>query len=523
MIRLVYLSLLNALPNQKNIVINKGSRSGFQAKRPQQFMILFFGFGMSLFCTACSTPLHVSESSGLASTAHKYSAGSPKSTASSHISSSSPTACSNIDSSFDQQSARVDCGAPHPVCEHYGLEITKTLRLAHLVHEVLIRNPDLAATKERIQAAEFFQKRVQVWEDPEFIVMRHDQPFGSTSDSPFKPKMRYSVVQEIPFPGKLSLKGKIEGQQVAFLQSENIATKKDLVLESKKLFFQLYYYDTALKINEFNRNIISEFVKTTFALYRSGEDSFSEAVKAQVELQRLDDEKLKLISMKDRLLSLINTILNREAYESLGTPEACFSSELSLDYKALEGMSSQYNPEIKGIDSRIGEQKFRKDLAKREYFPNFIVGSRFDHILGSSDTAWGVSIGINVPIWIPWKQRRDVQKAGALMRAYEDDLQGLKSTIRGRIRKILSEVHALDERIILLESGILPKTLESLESGKAEYQAGKGDFLTLLDTIRQYYQYQLEFEQARIEREIALAELERTVGVNLGDMNEENN
>ncbi|GAB4188339.1 MAG: TolC family protein [Simkaniaceae bacterium] len=395
--------------------------------------------------------------------------------------------------------------------------ISKSLHLENLIQEVLKRNPDLSATKERIKAAEFFQKRVQILEDPEFIVMRHDQPFGSASNSPFRPKARYSVFQQIPFPGKLSLKGKIEGQQVAFLKSENIATKQDLILESKKLFYQLYYYDMAIKINEFNRNIISEFVQTTFALYRSGEDSFSEAVKAQVELQRLDDEKLKLIATRDRLLSLINAILNRDAYEPLGSPQAFFHSSLVFDHLDLEHKSFQYNPELLGIESRISEQHFRRDLAKREYFPDFIVGSRFEHILGSNDTAWGVSVGINVPIWIPWKQRRDVQRANALTASYEDELQAMKAAIKGRIRKILAEVNSLEERIFLLESGILPKTWESFESGKAEYQAGRGDFLTLLDTIRLYYQYQLEFEQTRVEKEISLAELERTVGIKLGE------
>ncbi len=397
-------------------------------------------------------------------------------------------------------------------------EIPTSMQLDTLIQEVLKRNPDLSATKERINAAEFFQKRVQILEDPEFIIMRHDQPFGSSSKSPFIPKMRYTFLQEIPFPGKLSLKGQIEGQQVAFLKSENIATMRDLILESKKLFFQLYYYDIAIKINEFNRNIVCEFVKTTFALYRSGEDSFSEAVKAQVELQILDDEKLRLLAIKDRILSMINAILNRNAFEPIGIPEAFFTPQLSFNHTVLEHKSYQYNPEIKGIESRIEEQGFRRDLAKREYFPNFIIGSRFDHIIESNDTAWGVSVGINVPIWIPWKQRRDVQKASALKNAYKDDLDGLKSVIGGRIRKFLAEIYSLDERVFLLESGILPKTWESLESGKAEYHTGKGDFLTLLDTIRQYYQYQLELEQAKVEREIALAELERIVGINPGDM-----
>ncbi|MDN3506530.1 MAG: TolC family protein [Simkaniaceae bacterium] len=392
------------------------------------------------------------------------------------------------------------------------------LELPTLICEVLQRNPDLSATQERINAAEFFQKRVQILEDPFFSVMRHDQPFGSERNSIFIPKTRFTLTQEFPFPGKLSLKGKIAQQQVVFLESEKLSTIQELILLSKKIFFQLYFNKSALEINEINRQIVSEFVQQTMSLYRTGEDGFSEAVKAQVELQILDDEKLKLNANKDRLLSMLNAILDRPSQAPLGIPEAMFSSSISLCPMELECIAYQHNPEVQGIEAKIGEQNYRRDLAKKDYYPDFTVSSRFDHRIASNDTAWGVAVGINLPIWIPWKQRRDVQQAKALARSHCDELDNLKSMIRGKIREILAEVSSLDERILLLRTGILPKTLESLESGKSEYKAGRGDFLTLLDTIRQYYIYQLEYENARAQREIFLAELERTIGIYLEEI-----
>jgi len=392
------------------------------------------------------------------------------------------------------------------------------LELPNLICEVLERNPDLAATEERIRAAEFFEKRVQILDDPLFTVMRHAQPFSSKKKSFFVPQTRFELMQEFPFPGKLSLKGEIAHQQVMFNESEQLSTIQELVFASKKLYFYLYFNQASLQINDVTRKIVSEFVKETLTLYRTGEDGFSEAVKAQVELQILDDERLKLYAEKDRLLSMINAILNRPSYDRLGAPQDSFTPPISFFSEELECIAFQHNPEIQGIEARIGEQNYRKDLAKREYYPDFTVSSRFDHRIASSDTAWGVAVGINVPIWIPWKQRRDVQRARALARSHCDELENLKSVIRGKIREILSEVFSLEERILLLKTGILPKTLESLEAGKSEYKTGQGDFLTLLDTIRQYYEYMLEYESARAQREIFLSELERTIGIYLEEI-----
>lgn len=392
------------------------------------------------------------------------------------------------------------------------------LELPILIGEVLKRNPDIAATEERIRAAEFFEKRVQILDDPFFRVMRHDQPFGSKKDSIFIPKTRFELMQQFPFPGKLSLKGKIAHQQVLFNESEQSSTIQELILVSKTLFFQLYFNQEALQINEENRGIVSEFVQEALTLYRTGGDGFSEAVKAQVELQILDDEKLKLDAAKARLLSMINAILNRPSYDPLGAPQDTFTPFISLCSEELECIAFQHNPEIQGIEARIGEQNYRKDLAKREYFPDFTVSSRFDHRIASDDTGWGVAVGVNVPLWIHWKQRRDVQQARALARSHCDELINLQSMIRGKIREILAEIFSLEERILLLKTGILPKTIESFEAGKSEYKAGRGDFLTLLDTIRQYYEYQLEYENARAQREIFLAELEKTLGIYLEEI-----
>ncbi|NGX59164.1 MAG: hypothetical protein KR126chlam3_00311 [Chlamydiae bacterium] len=392
------------------------------------------------------------------------------------------------------------------------------LELPNLISEVLKRNPDLAATEERIRAAEFFEKRVQILDDPFFRIMRHAQPFDSKKNSIFIPKTRFELMQEFPFPGKLSLKGRIAHQQVLFHESEQLSTIQELILISKKLYFQLYFNQAALEINEVNRKIVSELVKEALSLYRTGEDGFSEAVKAQVELQILDDEKLKLNAAKDRILSMINAILNRPSYDPLGTPQDAFTLPISLCSEELEYIAFQHNPELQGIEAKIGEQNYRKDLAKREYFPDFTVSSRFDHRIASDDTAWGVAVGINVPIWIPWKQRRAVQEARALAQSHFDELANWKSMIRGKIREILSEIFFLEERILLLKTGILPKTIESLESGKSEYRTGRGDFITLLDTIRQYYEYQLEYENARAQREVFLAELERTIGIYLEEI-----
>lgn len=74
-----------------------------------------------------------------------------------------------------------------------------------MTDEVIPRNPNLDATRLRIQATHEVVHRVQVLDDPQEIIMSDENKFGKTSD--FTPMMRYEISQEIPFLGKLRLKG----------------------------------------------------------------------------------------------------------------------------------------------------------------------------------------------------------------------------------------------------------------------------------------------------------------------------
>lgn len=51
------------------------------------------------------------------------------------------------------------------------------LQLNSLIYEVINRNPDLAATRDRIEAAALAVGRVQILDDPDLAVQSEQNPF----------------------------------------------------------------------------------------------------------------------------------------------------------------------------------------------------------------------------------------------------------------------------------------------------------------------------------------------------------
>ncbi len=391
-----------------------------------------------------------------------------------------------------------------------------TLNLNDLIENVLKRNPDLKATKRRIEANALVIPRVQTLDDPELTIMRHDTPLQSNSD--FFSKMRYEISQVFPFPGKLRLKGQIAEQLLKFAKSEEITTKRELILQTKRLYYQLYLNYEALRINKQNQDIISRFIEDTLALYKTGEEKYDEVLKAQVELQLLKKELLELLSDHDFIVSMINALLDCPQNNIIGKPQKLFTKNVNYKYQELMPIAIKNRSELQGIRSLICEQCFKAKLARKNYFPDFKVSGRYESKLGSKDAAWGAAIGINIPIWIQQKQKKQMLEAKRNAKAFQNDLKAFEAKIRGRIKDLLSKIESTDEKIDLYETGLIPKTSEALLSGEALYKTGKGDFLVLLDTIRQFQNFELEYEAQRAQREILFAELERAIGVSLEDI-----
>src|SRR3990167_170891 len=392
-----------------------------------------------------------------------------------------------------------------------------SLQLETLIEEVLKRNPDLEAAKERIRAAAEVVPRVQVIDDPEFKFMSNFNNFKTKSK--FDPMLQYQISQTFPFPGKLGLKGKVAAEILKQFQNAKITTEKDLIVQAKKLYFKLVYNQSSLLINENNREIAKNIIDDSLALYKSGIKGYEEVIKAQVELQTLDEELLTIEAERIFIISMLNAILNRSQNEPIGQAVEVINPLKNLSFQTLEAIAMQQRSELKELKALVKEQEMMAKLAKREYFPDITIAAGYEQMTKNlSDNAWEASISFNLPLWIGQRQRRQFREAKAKASANANTLLGMKAIIQGQIQDILGKIKAVEEKLLLYETGLLPKIAEALKASEISYRTGKGDFLILLDTRRQYQNIELTFEGIKAERETLLAELERAIGISLEEV-----
>ncbi|HEU4386791.1 MAG TPA: TolC family protein, partial [Blastocatellia bacterium] len=94
-------------------------------------------------------------------------------------------------------------------------------------------------------------------------------PFDIQKGDPSSARM-LTFSQEIPFPGKRSLKGKMAG---ALAESERWAyeqTRLNVVSEVKDAYFDLFYLNKSIEIVTKNKELLEKFARIAEARYSVG-------------------------------------------------------------------------------------------------------------------------------------------------------------------------------------------------------------------------------------------------------------
>jgi outer membrane protein TolC len=376
--------------------------------------------------------------------------------------------------------------------------------LEQLVQEALVHNPDIQAARLRWESAKAIIPQVQTLPDPKIAV-------GYTDIAPMKGAM-YGVSQEIPFPGKLSLKGEIASHDAERLEQDYLATRLTVIARLKELFYELHLVHKSIEVVRKNQLLLASFEKTAAARYSVGQTTQQDVLRAQMEISRLLARLATLEQRRQSLHADINRLLNRLPSDPLGAPQEIRFTPMRHTLTELNMILEQGSPFLRGQQKTLERNSQAVALANRQYYPDFELDAR-----GQSDTAmrtegYQVMLRVQVPLYFATKQREGVREAVAGREAAFQDLQALRQELLSRIQDNVAQAERADQLIKLLRDAIIPQSRLTLASAQASYAVGKVDFLTLLNSLLTLQENELEFHGEMAEHEKALARLEGILG-----------
>ena len=392
--------------------------------------------------------------------------------------------------------------------------LRKRLVLQELTQEVLARNPELIAARKQWETATNRIAQARSLDDPILSVQLWNvpQPFKATQAD----NTIFGLSQNLPFPGKLALKGDVATRSAEMTEQMLRAKERELVVRLKQAYYDLFLAQKAVQIHHEQVELLRQFVAIANAKFRGGMGSQADVLKAQVELSLLFQHLPVLEQRRKTTEAMLNTLLDRNPASPLGFAEEPAHLPFTQPADDLHSLALNERPEIKAAELDVQRSEQSRALAQRQYYPDFNVAfQRFQNY--QANDGFGAYVAMTIPFafWTKPKYDAGVQEAEAAVSVAQAQQHAVENMTRFQINDLLAKLRATDQVATLYRTTILPQAEQSLEAARVGYRAGKGGFLDLIDTQRAWRGFQLEYFKALVDRQYRLAELEQVVGITL--------
>lgn len=387
--------------------------------------------------------------------------------------------------------------------------------LEELVREALENNPAVQAARRAADARRAMISAARTLPDPTlgFQTMGNLIPPTLQPGDPSSARS-LSVEQEIPFPGKLSLRGKIASKEADAESWNYEQTRRQVVTDLKEAYFELYFIHKSVEILEKDKDLLQSFADIAEAKYRVGEGVQQDVLKAHAEISRLLDELTVLEQRRGIVEARLVSLLYRPPGTPVGRPVELKKADFPYTLEELEQKAQSEFPMLQMVARQVERDQYGVELARREFYPDFSVGFNYVNRREMPEM-YGLMLNVKLPLYYRSKQRPELESATLSLASSEKQRDHTDSWLSYQLREAYLTAVTSKRLVDLYETGVIRQATLSLESALAGYQVGAVDSLAVIDNVTTLLDYELRYYEAMADTQKALARLELLTGLEL--------
>jgi len=389
------------------------------------------------------------------------------------------------------------------------------LSLDALVSEALAQNSGVQSALHAYQAKRHRAPQQKSLPDPTVGVgwMGNITPFSVQTGDPSSYRS-VQAMQEIPFPGKLALRGDVATQEAKAAWWEYEASRRQVVAQVKTAYYEYFFLSKAIAITQENKDLLDKLSHIAENRYRVGMGIQQDVLKSQTELSLLLKQLIVLEQSRNTAGARINTLLSRDPETPLGAPYEVKPAVLAYSLDELYRLAAENEPGLRREKQMVVRNQRAIALAHKDYLPDFGVGYMYQQRPMMPDMN-GFTFTVNVPVFYKTKQREAEREATEELLASKKAQDNRSNDVNFGVKQAYLAAKASENLLQLYSTAVVPQASLALESSMSSYQVGNVEFLSVLANFSNVLEYEIDYYREVAAFQTALAELEPLVGVEL--------
>jgi cobalt-zinc-cadmium efflux system outer membrane protein len=390
------------------------------------------------------------------------------------------------------------------------------LLLEKALAQALGSNPEIGASQARADA-EHSAIRSQYWLDDPRLGLMHESNMN-LMEQQMGPMTIWSVSQEVKFPAKYFLLG--SAQKSRALGSDEMADAKKLEVRQKVItgYYNLFTTDRIIALLQAQRETLREVARAAESRHATGAVPQQDEMKAHVEQTKIENELILAQEERDSMEATLNAALDQDANRRITLPtQEIVTPKLTHPLEDIPKLAHSSANQVKRDQFMLDEASSRKALAYLSYAPDFMLSYRRAFV-NAPDNAYSASVEISIPLWFFAKQSSEVAQASAKQIEAEKTLEKTMRDLHADIRSLTVKVSSREKLLQIYQTALIPQATSTMNSSRGAYQAGRTNFLELLDSERSLYETRIAYYRNLAQYVEALARLEVVAGTSLSTL-----
>jgi outer membrane protein, heavy metal efflux system len=382
-----------------------------------------------------------------------------------------------------------------------------------LISIVLASNPGVKASRAKWEAMKERVPQARAWEDPraggDFRAERSvNVPPNSFMDQ------TVMLEQEVPISGKNLSRGRTAIAEARAAFEEFRRTELDTVMRARTAYVRLANGYAQLEVNRRNSDLLEQFVEISRSRYESGSASQADVLTAQTDAAKLLEGRADLERQISEAQSALNVLMNRPAQTPLDVSGSLNFTRQALSLQKLQSIAVAQRPELQRAQDRIDAERFRLELANRQLFPDPALNVKTQRYNDAAQAVSEVDVGVSFPLpFLNWKKYgAGIQEARKTLENAQQEFAATRAETSGLVRDQLKKIQTSADQYQLYQEKILPVARQTVEAGRAAYEASTGGFLELITARRTLQDAESAALNHLADHENAVAELDAIIG-----------
>ncbi len=387
-------------------------------------------------------------------------------------------------------------------------------RLSELIATALARNPELLAAQKRFEAARQKPSQMRALPDPVLSA-------GYTSNGGPLPgqglgrdatsNIGVMVSQELPYPGKLNLRGAIAVKEADAELQQYRAVEWSLRSRVSEAFHRLHHAWASLALLAQAQELTTRMLRISEVRYSQGKTPQQDIFRTQTELAMLETRIVEMETDKNTSEAEINYLLNRNPATPIGEPVMSEAAPLRLSVEDLLRQADDLSPELRKAQKAIERGELAVNLARKDLHPDYTVAAGFFNQGGMAPM---YQVRVDIPLRIHQEQRErpalsaEVSRLSEVKRDYEATTQ----SVQFRVREAYLAAQSAWKIAQLYRDTILPQNDLTVESAMNSYKAGAGDFAPVMANLTAKIDAEERLHEEELKYVLALTKLEELTG-----------